>query len=543
MNLSQLNLLIDSGLPIACVTASISERMTVLKQIYQECTVNRNLPLYLWNAGWGCFKQVQFDSEPCVSFSTVDSSKLQPREDGIFAAFDDLLNSQIDGVFIFENLQSLIKRESTLYLENCSSKITSQIINIYYELKLSKNTKYLIILAMDDVELPQSLTQLIPNLSTPLPSHEVITDFIREFLSKKIIDLPKYFDLSVLVNAASGLTLEEIRSGLAIAINSCQEFHSNTIALRLLDYKINRFRAFNLNFVTNSNVADFGGLDLLKKFLENVKLDFAPEARVANIPLPKGCLLVGPPGTGKTLAAHVSAKTLGFPLVSMDTAAVASDSATHLKRLLERIEACAPVVLYFDELDKLFAASTPSGEDIDSRRILGTLLTWLQEKQSAVFVVASLNRLDALPPELTRVGRFDEIFYVGFPQAIERKEILMMHLARFDERYRNGGDGRLTEKEWRIILNKTINCNGAELARMVEKAARALFHQGKEIHIGLSELLEQREMMMPLYVRDTDRILAIENRAKYICQPASTKDSSVFAPAITTYWGEPCVHS
>lgn len=78
---------------------------------------------------------------------------------------------------------------------------------------------------------------------------------------------------------------------------------------------------------------------------------------------------------------------------------------------------------------------------------------------------------------------------------------------------------------------------------MVEKGARTLFHQGKEIHIGLSQLLEQREMIVPLYVRDTDRILAIENRAKYICQLASTKDSSVFAPAISTYWGEPCVHS
>ena len=135
------------------------------------------------------------------------------------------------------------------------------------------------------------------------------------------------------------------------------------------------------------------------------------------------------------------------------------------------------------------------------------------------------------------MGRFDEIFYVGFPQAIERKEILMMHLARFDHRYRNGGDP-LTEKEWRIILNKTINCTGAELARIVEKAARALFHQGREMNIGLVELLEQRELMVPLYVRDTDRILAIENRAKYICQPASSQDTSVFAPAITTYWGD-----
>jgi SpoVK/Ycf46/Vps4 family AAA+-type ATPase len=123
--------------------------------------------------------------------------------------------------------------------------------------------------------------------------------------------------------------------------------------------------------------------------------------------------------------------------------------------------------------DKLFAASNESGEDISSRQILGTLLTWLQDKTSMVFVVATLNRLDALPPELTRVGRFDEIFYVGFPQAIERKQILMLHLTRFDERYKH--DDVLTEKEWRIILNQTVNCTGAELARMVEKAARALF--------------------------------------------------------------------
>jgi SpoVK/Ycf46/Vps4 family AAA+-type ATPase len=197
-------------------------------------------------------------------------------------------------------------------------------------------------------------------------------------------------------------------------------------------------------------------------------------------------------------------------------------------------------VLYFDEFDKLFAASNQSGEDVGSRQILGTLLTWLQDKKSATFVVATLNRLDALPPELTRVGRFDEIFYVGFPQAIERQEILMMHLASFDERYRNGSNP-LTEKEWRIILNKTLNCTGVELARMVEKAARVNFHQGREMKIGLAELLEQREMMVPLYVRDTDRILAIENRAKYICQPSSTQDTSVFAPVVTTYWGETSV--
>ncbi|MCV3212397.1 AAA family ATPase [Plectonema radiosum NIES-515] len=190
-------------------------------------------------------------------------------------------------------------------------------------------------------------------------------------------------------------------------------------------------------------------------------------------------------------------------------------------------------------------ASNESGEDIGSRQVLGTLLTICYRIRKLRWIaIATLNRLDALPPELTRVGRFDEIFYVGFPQAIERKEILMMHLAQLDERYKN--DNVLTEKEWRIILNKTVNCTGAELAQMVEKtarcsfraASRSLFYQGREMQIGLGELLEQRSLMVPLYVRDTDRILAIENRAKYICQPASSTDTSEFAPVITSFWGE-----
>jgi ATP-dependent 26S proteasome regulatory subunit len=522
MNLSQLNLFIDSGIPVICLNAPVQERMNVLKQIYLECADYRNIPLYLWNAGWGCFKQITYDLP-----STINFINPQSEYENVFINLERLLNYKESGFFVFENLASLMTVD---YPE-----IVSCLINVYFELKNSHNkSKYLVILSIDNVELPQSLSTLIPSISTPLPGQKEVASFIEDSLREYIEPLSN-FDISTLINASSGLTREEIRFGLNMAVNSLRTLMIDSVAEHLLEYKINRFRSFNLNFVPKPNVPDFGGLDLLKKYIENVKYDFLPQARTANIPLPKGCLLVGPPGTGKTLAANVSAKILGFPLVSVDTAAVIASGASYLKRLLERVEACAPVVLYFDEFDKLFVASNESGEDIGSRQILGTLLTWLQDKTSAVFAIATLNRLDALPPELTRVGRFDEIFYVGFPQAIERKEILMMHLARFDARYKN--DNVLTEKEWRIILNKTVNCTGAELARMVEKTARSLFHQGREMQIGLGELLEQRSLMVPLYVRDTDRILAIENRAKYICQPASSPDTSEFAPVITSFWG------
>ena len=521
MKFDKLNLYIDSGIPIVCVNAPLPERMNVLDKIYIECSKRRNIPLHVWNAAWGCFKQVKYNSHSIGSFINP-----QPKYNNIFTNFDYLLNSDKAGIFIFENLSSLISIDSP--------QIVSYLINIYFEFKNSDKLRYLVILSTDDVELPQSLSNLIPSISYPLPNHEEITDLIEYFLCESLPVVNK----QPLTSACAGLTKEEICNGLNIALNSCSLLSYDVFTQHLLEYKINRFRSFNLNFVAKPNIPDFGGLDLLKKYIENVKYDFLPQARTANIPLPKGCLLVGPPGTGKTLSANVIAKILGFPLISVDTALIITDGAIYLKRLLERVEACAPVVMYFDEFDKLFAASNESGEDISYRQILGTLLTWLQDKTSAVFVVATLNRLDALPPELTRVGRFDEIFYVGFPQAIERKEILMMHLASFDNRYKNGDV--LTDKEWRIVLNKTVNCTGAELAQMVQKAARSKFHQGKKMELGLHELLEQREMMVPLYVRDTDRILAIANRAKYITQPASSSDKSVFAPAITTFWGEVC---
>ncbi|NJO65828.1 MAG: AAA family ATPase [Richelia sp. RM2_1_2] len=519
MKLFELNLFIDSGVPIICINAPLPERMNVLEEIYLECSKSRNIPLYVWNAGWGCFRELKYDSHSKVGFVNP-----QAEYKNIFKNFDYLLNSENVGIFVFENLSSLVSIDSP--------QIVSYLINIYFELNNSSKSKYLVILSTDDIDLPQSLSSLVPSIYYPLPSHKEINNLIEEFLCESLENVHK----EALVSAAAGLTLEEIRLGLNIALNSCSQLSYDVFAQHLLEYKINRFRSNNLNFVAKPNVPDFGGLDLLKKYIENVKYDFLPQARTANIPLPKGCLLVGPPGTGKTLSANVIAKILGFPLVSVDTALLVADGAIYLKRLLERVEACAPVVMYFDEFDKLFAASSESGEDINSRQILGTLLTWLQDKTSAVFVVATLNRLDALPPELTRVGRFDEIFYVGFPQAIERKEILMMHLAAFDARYKNSDV--LTEKEWRIVLNKTVNCTGAELAQMVLYAARAKFHQGQKMEIGLYELLEQREVMVPLYVRDTDRILAIANRAKYITQPASSPDTSVFAPTITSFWGE-----
>ena len=541
MDLKELDIFIKSGIPIVCIRTSIKERIKVIKKIY-DFAKNKNIHLALWNPGWEIFKEVECNSDELYFYSICDNFNLNRVSKigaEIFNAFDYVLNCQSSKFFILEySFQALQDKSPFLF----QTKLLSQINNVYYELEKYNRRKpnKILIFMTTESEIPYPLNSLIPTINTPLPRIEEIPNIIQDYLK-----IPQDINISGLVNACSGLNSEEIRSGCALARASLQAENLNTpenskenialIADYLRDYKISRFKDMGLNFVDTESLSDFGGFDLLRKFIHNVKFDFSPEARRVNIPLPKGCLLVGPPGTGKTLCARVSAKFLGFPLISVDTALTSVAGASYLKGLIERVEAAAPCVLFFDEFDKFFNASVNTGEDKNSRSVLAILLTWLQDKKSKVFVIATLNRLDALPPELTRIGRFDEIFWVGFPQAKERKEILSLHLSRFDPRYKNADP--LTPKEWRIILNKTLNLTGAELARCVEKAARDLFHQGKKIVIGLDELLKQREQIVSLFSRDADRILAIENQAKSFSQPASSPDNSEFAPTLQSYWG------
>ncbi|MEM7580375.1 MAG: AAA family ATPase [Cyanobacteria bacterium P01_A01_bin.80] len=522
-----------SDIPVINITTLIQERINTLKKIYYQCMISRNIPIYLWNIGWGYFKCIKSNQAEEVVFIDVDYLNLQTNNDDIFSAFNVIYNYNKDGIFILENLSSLIQ-EKSYNKEINSNKIVSQLTNIYYDLQKSNQSKFLLNLITDDTKLPEFLSKIIPTIVIELPTSEEIINLLKEILS---IELSSDFNYSRLLNAVSGLTLEEIGKGLKIAKNIGEKSDIDSICQYLIEYKKNCFSNLKLNFVSEPKVTEFGGLDLLKQYFNRVKTNFSPEARAASFPLPKGCLLVGPPGTGKTLAANVSAKILGLPIISVDTGIISGVNASYLKTLLQRVEACSPVVLYFDELDKLFDTSNVAGNNINSQQILGTLLTWLQDKKTRVFAIATLNRIDLLPPELTRAGRFDEIFYVGFPQAIERKEILTIYLAQYDKRYRKK-TSLLSEKEWKLLLNKTLHCTGAELATIVGKAAQELFHQKREIKIGLSELLKQREAMVPLYIRDTDRILAIENRAKYVAQPASSIDTSEFVPLDKSLWGE-----
>ncbi len=422
------------------------------------------------------------------------------------------------GLYLIEELPALLLKLQGWDRHQLESWLSQSV-----SMARSTQGKYFVLLNAQAAPLPDYLRPLIPSINWSLPGLSEIESILAQELNITESDLA----LSI-----SGLSWEEIRLGVRL-LDRDQPLKS-----QLIKFKQQQLRALGLEFLPSPNLPTFGGLERIKQAIAHVALDYSPNARELKIPFPKGWLLAGPPGTGKTFTAKVCAAKLGFPLISVGVDVVKSKGSHYLKQLLERIEMASPAVCYFDEFDKFFdpdAALTGGGQ---TKEVLGVLLTWLQEKQSQTFVIATLNRLDALPPELTRAGRFDRLFYVGFPSASERKEILQLHAAQYDARY-GVGNGPLSERDWRILLNKTRKFTGAELQDIVTTAVKQQYYGGnRTIELTLDNFLAARAQKTSLFERDTERVLAMENRARYVCEPASEEDTSVFAPAKMNLWGE-----
>ena len=184
--------------------------------------------------------------------------------------------------------------------------------------------------------------------------------------------------------------------------------------------------------VVSETIDDVGGLEVLKDWLRQRELAFSEEARDYGLPSPKGIALIGIPGSGKSLSAKMVASLWHLPLIRLDVGALfgglVGESEANTRKALHLVEAVAPCVLWIDELEK--ALSVGDGDGGTGRRVLGSLLTWMQDKKRPVFIVATANDIERLPPELLRRGRFDEIFFLDLPNQTERKAIFTVHLKK-----------------------------------------------------------------------------------------------------------------
>jgi hypothetical protein len=289
------------------------------------------------------------------------------------------------------------------------------------------------------VELPPEVAPQVVRYDLRLPGRDeylrAIGDVVESLQTNRRAEVNvRPADYDAFATALSGLTLNQARQALAqVAIEDGRLAPDDLARVLVLKTRALRNDSLLEYFPPADNAYELGGFANLQRWLERARVAFTPEAAEFNVPSPKGVMLVGVQGCGKSLAAKVIARQWQQPLLKLDASRLydkyVGESEKNLRRSLATAESMAPVVLWIDEIEK--GMSSGGGQDADgglSRRLFGSFLTWLQEKRSDVFVVATANDLSALPPELLRKGRFDEIFFVDLPDVTERAEILRIHL-------------------------------------------------------------------------------------------------------------------
>jgi hypothetical protein len=301
------------------------------------------------------------------------------------------------------------------------------------------STRSAIVLTGEPIELPKDLDALAIRFTLDLPDENELRDVVRSVIDSVGALQRVTVDLSSeaaqrLVHSLSGLTLNQARQVIAQAIVHDGRLSADAIrtVVRCKGELIEKGGILEY-FAIEENRFDLGGFGRLKEWLATSRVGFTPEARALNLEAPKGILLVGVQGCGKSLAAKFIAREWQLPLLKLDAGRLyekyVGESEKNFRRATSMAEAMAPVVLWIDEIEKVFAQGGSGEADGGlSQRLFGSFLTWLQEKQDGVFVVGAANDLMRVPPELLRKGRFDEIFFVDLPDAEERKNIFAIHL-------------------------------------------------------------------------------------------------------------------
>jgi hypothetical protein len=348
--------------------------------------------------------------------------------------------------------------------------------------------------------------------AVPLHLHLPDRDELRELLHRvlRAMKTQHRFDVTLgpdgmeqILHALSGLTLNQARQAIAWAVIDDGKLSEEDVP-RLLKRKGAALQDAGLLefYPPDENPFELGGFDRLKTWLERAHVGFGEEARAIGLTPPRGVMIVGVQGCGKSLAAKVIARMWRQPLLKLDAARLydkyIGESEKNLRKALDVAEALAPAVLWIDEIEKGFASGGEADGGV-SRRMLGSFLTWMQERAGGVFVAATANDLSLVPPELLRKGRFDEIFFVDLPDARERQAIFRIHLSLRRQ--------SLDAFDMAALAEATEGFSGAEIEQAVIASLYRSLH-GK-VPLSTALLLEEVKETVPLSVsrrEDIDRL-------------------------------------
>ncbi|MCF8142100.1 MAG: AAA family ATPase [Cyanobium usitatum Tobar12.5m-G36] len=391
----------------------------------------------------------------------------------------------------------LVLRDFHRYCEDAG--VCRRLRNLASSLRQAPRT---LVITAPDWAIPRELEDSITLLDLPLPGAEEIRQLLSTIAGASGYPMAPAV-CEQLTAACHGLSEQRVRQLAARALARRGQLGEADLAEVLEEKRQAIAKSELLEYCpSEASPADIGGLEALKHWLEQRHMAFSEEAMRYGLPLPRGVLLVGPQGTGKSLTAKAIAHSWSMPLLRLDVgrlfAGLVGASEARTRDMIQRAEAMAPCVLWIDEIDKGFGGDSRS-DGGTSQRVLGTVLTWMAEKTSAVFVVATANGVDKLPGELLRKGRFDEIFLLDLPSADERRSILDLQLRRRRPKH------SITLE---VLVDRTAGFSGAELEQTVIEAMHLAFAEQREF--GEADLIAAASQVVPLSRTAREQLEALQ---------------------------------
>ncbi len=413
-------------------------------------------------------------------------------------------------------------------------QVIRKVRDILSSLKQSPRPKNVVFLSPILV-LPTDLQKDVTVVDFDLPSFEEIKSVLDEMIAANrgsgriIMDLDSDEE-ERLAKAALGLTLQEAENAFARAMVQDGRLDITDLEVIFEEKRQVIKKTEILEFVKSDlDMEDVGGLENLKRWLEKRNNSWLDSAQRYGLPAPKGTLITGVPGCGKSLTAKCMSSMWQLPLLRLDVGKIFSgivgSSEENIRTAIKTAEAISPSILWIDEIEKGFGGAGSAGDSGTSTRVFGTFLTWMQEKTKPVFVIATANNIQALPAELLRKGRFDEIFFVDLPTLKERTDIFRLHM---EKRLVDPGvvsQFKVTNEVLEMLADISEGFTGAEIEQVVISGLFEAFAENRSIQ--LEDFVRSIQNTVPLSVTQAEQIRSIRDWANVRAVAATRQEDRI----------------
>lgn len=502
----ELEILIRARYPIIYITSWEEER---IEKLLLRIAERRNKQMFTWTITQGIVKAGTEPARGKSGGKTADP----------VSALDAVIDQVDPSIFLFKDFHHFTS------CERCNISILRRLRDAAHHLRDSYKT---IVIVGPVLNISPELQKDVTVVDFALPQiddfNELLERIIRDVQENSQIEIAiEGGDREKLLNAARGLTLKEAENVFAKTLVTDGRLSVEDIDIVFSEkQQIIKKSGLLEYYETNENFKTVAGLSNLKEWFRKRSIAFTSKAARFGLPAPRGVLLLGVQGCGKSLCAKAVSGLWQLPLLRFDIgrmfSSLVGSSEENIRRAIQTAESVAPVILWIDEIDKALAGATnAAGSDGGtSSRVFGTILTWLSEKTSSVFVIASANDISHLPPELLRKGRLDEIFFVDLPTREERTEIFRIHIAK---RKRNP-----SKFDLEVLADVSKDFSGAEIEEAIISALFDAFSQQSDL---TTEIIKNSlEQTIPLSRTMSEELNRLRNWSNGRARPATGTESN-----------------